>query len=103
MRRACAFGRNPSCRIASRTRARVALLTRGLEFKTREMVATPTPAVRATSRMVVCLGTVFIARSLYPTTVLPPWAVGADDLRLALIYHNTRAQYVRSLRPETSA
>src|SRR5215813_5362902 len=60
MRRACALGRNPSRRIALSTRARVSRLTCELEFSTREIVPTPTPDARATSRMVVFCGTASI-------------------------------------------
>src|SRR5262249_43594647 len=60
MRRACALGRNPSRRMAFRTRALVSRLTCELEFSTREIVPTPTPAARATSRMVVFCGTASI-------------------------------------------
>src|SRR5258708_1284175 len=47
--------------MASRTRARVFRLTCELEFSTREIVPMPTPAARATSRMVVFAGTASIA------------------------------------------
>ncbi len=59
--RACALGRNPRRRMASSTRARVFRLTCELEFSTREIVPMPTPAARATSRMVVFAGTASIA------------------------------------------
>src|SRR6266404_250239 len=62
MRRACALGRNPRRWIASSTRVRVFRLTCELEFSTREIVPMPTPAARATSRMVVVFaGTASIA------------------------------------------
>src|SRR5262249_13924958 len=60
MRRACALGRNPSGRWVFRTGALVSRLTCELEFSTREIVPTPTPAARATSRMVVFCGTASI-------------------------------------------
>src|SRR5882672_5587138 len=63
MRRACALGRNPRRRIAFITRARVSRLTCELEFRTREIVPTPTPAARATSRIVVFCGTASILLS----------------------------------------
>src|SRR5207245_5147600 len=55
IRRACALGRNPRRRMASRTRARVYRLTCELEFSTREIVPMPTEAACATSRIVVFL------------------------------------------------
>ena len=61
IRRACALGRNPRRRMASSTRVRVFRLTWELEFSTREIVPMPTPAARATSRIVVFVGTASIA------------------------------------------
>src|SRR5579884_3647816 len=52
MRRAWAFGRKPNRWIAIVTRSRVAWLTSAPPFRTRETVPIPTPAARATSRMV---------------------------------------------------
>ena len=51
--------------MASSTRARVFRLTCELEFSTREMVPMPTPAARATSRIVVFAGTVSIQVTLF--------------------------------------
>src|ERR1700740_57007 len=57
MRRARAVGGKPSPRAASRTRVRVFRLTCELELSTREIVPMPTPAARATSRIVGFRGT----------------------------------------------
>src|SRR6267142_1509912 len=65
MRRACALGRNPRRWMASRTRARVFRLTCELEFNTREIVPIPTPAARATSRIVVFVGTASIVDRVF--------------------------------------
>src|SRR5260370_13953355 len=46
--------------MASSTRARVSRLTGELEFSTREIVPMPTEAARATSRIVVFVGTASI-------------------------------------------
>ncbi len=73
--------------MASSTRVRVFRLTWELEFSTREIVPMPTPAARATSRIVVFVGTASIAigvlvafaprpRFAGPTSPIPfPWQV----------------------------
>src|SRR5450759_3316425 len=48
-RRAMTLGRNPDCWMSASTCARVFALTLGCSLSTREMVATLTPATRATS------------------------------------------------------
>ncbi len=54
--RATAFGRYPSLSTAASTRVRASGLTDGWSFRTRETVATETPAAAATSLMLAIAG-----------------------------------------------
>src|SRR4051794_2327738 len=71
-----------------RTRARVAPLTSGLSLRTRETVPIPTPASRATSKMVGARR----SATRVPPLAAPAPGAGATGWRLDLPLHGTRGE-----------